>query len=164
MHFNLNNSLRGSGSTLDWLLLGGTGIKDTVKTISWWRHQIETFSALMVLCWGNSPVSGDFPHKGQWRGAFVFSLICAWTNGWSNNRHAGDLRRHQVHYDVTLMCENDFADDVLHFTRFGKDIWETYWILRMRCVLHYWLYMFWKFHNSFFPHLRMRCYAIAMIE
>ena len=33
------------------------------------------------------------PHKGQWRGALVFSLICAWINAWVNNREAGDLRR-----------------------------------------------------------------------
>ena len=45
----------------------------------------------------------DFPHKGQWRGALIFSLICAWTNGLANNRDAGDLRRHRAHYDVTLM-------------------------------------------------------------
>ena len=28
---------------------------------SWWRHQMETFSALLALCAGNSPVSGEFP-------------------------------------------------------------------------------------------------------
>ena len=27
----------------------------------WWRHQMETFSALLVLCAGNSPVTGEFP-------------------------------------------------------------------------------------------------------
>ena len=27
----------------------------------WWRHQIETFSALLAISAGNSPVSGDFP-------------------------------------------------------------------------------------------------------
>ena len=42
-------------------------------------------------------------HKGQWRGALMFSLICAWTNDWTNNRDAGDLRRHCTHYDVTVM-------------------------------------------------------------
>ena len=48
-----------------------------------------------------SPVNS--PHKGQWRGALMFSLICAWINGSVNNREAGDLRRHHVHYDVTVM-------------------------------------------------------------
>ena len=31
------------------------------KSISWWRHQMETFSALMAICAGNSPVTGEFP-------------------------------------------------------------------------------------------------------
>ena len=44
------------------------------------------------------------PHKGQWRGALMFSLICAWPNGWSNHRDAGDLRRHPAHCAVTVMC------------------------------------------------------------
>ena len=43
------------------------------------------------------------PHKGQWRGSLMFSLICAWINGWVNNREAGDLIRISVHYDVTVM-------------------------------------------------------------
>ena len=52
-----------------------------------------------------SPVNS--PHKGQWRGALMFSLICTRINGWVNNREAGDLRRHRAHYDVTLMIDND---------------------------------------------------------
>ena len=47
-----------------------------------------------------SPVNS--PHKGQWRGALMFSLICPWINGWVNNREA-DLRRHRAHYDVIVM-------------------------------------------------------------
>ena len=48
-----------------------------------------------------SPVNS--PHKGQWRGALMFSLICARINAWVNNREAGDLRRHRAHYDVIVM-------------------------------------------------------------
>ena len=44
------------------------------------------------------------PHKGQWRGALMFSLICVWIKGWVNNREAGDLRRYRCHYDVIVMC------------------------------------------------------------
>ena len=65
----------------------------------WWRHQLETFSALLAICAGNSPVPGGFPHKGQWRAA----LICVWINDWVNNREAGGLRRYRAHYDVTVM-------------------------------------------------------------
>ena len=43
------------------------------------------------------------PHKGQWRGALVFSLICTRINGWVNNGEAGDLKRYRAHYDVTVM-------------------------------------------------------------
>ena len=131
---------------------------------SWWRHQTETFSALVqAICAGNSPVTSEFPatrpvtrsfgvsfhlrlnkrlgkqprgwwfetpsrplwrqsdvkpcnipnstcslrafvkssrgihrcqvnspHKGQWRGALMFSLICPWKDGWVNNGKAGD--------------------------------------------------------------------------
>ena len=48
-----------------------------------------------------SPVNS--PHKDQWRGALMFSLICVWINGWVNNGKAGDLRRYRAHYDVTVM-------------------------------------------------------------
>ena len=42
-------------------------------------------------------------HKGQWRGALMFSLIWVRLNGWVNNREAGDLSRRRAHYDVTAM-------------------------------------------------------------
>ena len=29
----------------------------------WWRHQMETVSALLALCAGNSPVIGEFPSQ-----------------------------------------------------------------------------------------------------
>ena len=48
-----------------------------------------------------SPVNS--PHKGQWRGALMFSLMCVWINGWVNNREAGDLRHYRAHHDVTVM-------------------------------------------------------------
>ena len=42
------------------------------------------------------------PYKGQWLGALMLSFICAKTNGWANNRDAGDLRRYRD-FDVTVM-------------------------------------------------------------
>ena len=48
-----------------------------------------------------SPVNS--PHKGQWRRALMFSLICVWINVWVNNCEAGDLRRFNAHYDITVM-------------------------------------------------------------
>ena len=55
-------------------------------------------SALLALCEGNQPVTGGFPSQRP-----VFYLICAGTNDWANNRDTGELRRHRVHSDVTVM-------------------------------------------------------------
>ena len=60
------------------------GSKSSIQNIlplersSWWRHQMETFSALLAIFKGNSPVTSEFPHKGQWRGALMFSFIFVW--------------------------------------------------------------------------------------
>ena len=72
------------------------------RQYTWCRHQMGTFNALLVHCKGNPPV--DSPIKGQWRRALMSSLIYAWTNGWANNRDAGDMRRHRTHIDVTVMA------------------------------------------------------------
>ena len=48
-----------------------------------------------------SPVNS--PHKGQWRGALMFSLISSWINSWPNTGEAGDVRRHRANHDVIVM-------------------------------------------------------------
>ena len=70
---------------------------------TWWRHQMETFPRYWPFVRGihRSPVNS--PHKGQWRGVLMFSLICVWIHDWVNNREVGDLRRYRTHYDVTVM-------------------------------------------------------------
>ena len=81
-----------------------------------------------VIKWGHFPRYWPFvrgilrspvnsPHKGQWRGAFIFSLICAWINGWVNNREAaGDLKRHHAYYNFTVMrhARHSFRDKQGH--------------------------------------------------
>ena len=74
-----------------------------IVTATWWHHQMETFSALLAICAGNSPVPVNSPHTGQWLGSLMFSLIYAWISDWVNSREAGDLRRHRGHYDVIVM-------------------------------------------------------------
>ena len=64
----------------------------------WWRHQMETFSALLDLCVPGihrSPVNSL--HKGQWRWSLIFIL-----SDWVNNRDVGGLRRHHAHYGSTV--------------------------------------------------------------
>ena len=71
------------------------GHDDVIK----WKH----FPRNWPFVWRihRSPVNSL--HKGQWRGALMFSLICVWINDWVNNREAGDLRRYRAHSDVIVM-------------------------------------------------------------
>ena len=64
-----------------------------------WKHFPRNWPFVRGI--HRSPVNS--PHKGQWRGALRFSLICVWINDWVNNREAGDLRRYHAHYDVIVM-------------------------------------------------------------
>ena len=64
-----------------------------------WKHFPRYWPFLQGI--HRSPV--NFHHKGQWRGALMFSLICAWINHWVKNNEAGDWRRYRAHYDVTVM-------------------------------------------------------------
>ena len=68
-----------------------------------WKHFPRYWSFVRGV--HRSPVNS--PHKGEWRGALMFSLICAWINGWVNTREAGDLRRYRAHYYVIVMSQRD---------------------------------------------------------
>ena len=82
-------------------------LKKTFLRCHWWRHddviKWRHFPRYWPFVRGihRSPVNS--PHKGQWRGALMFSLICARINRWTNNRKAGDLRRCRSHCDVIVM-------------------------------------------------------------
>ena len=64
-----------------------------------WKHFPRYWPFVRGIHW--SPVNS--PHKGQWHGASMFSLMYNQINGWGNNGEAGDLRRYRAHYDVTVM-------------------------------------------------------------
>ena len=64
-----------------------------------WKH----FPHYWPFVWGIHRSPMNSPHKGQRRGALMFSFICARINVWINNREAGDLRCHRAHYDVIVM-------------------------------------------------------------
>ena len=67
-----------------------------------WKHFTRDWPFVRGI--HRSPVNS--PHKGQWRGALMFTLICAQNNGWVNNREACDLRRYRAHYDVIVMASH----------------------------------------------------------
>ena len=71
------------------------GHDDVIK----WKHFPRYWPFVRGI--HRSPVNS--PHKGQWRGALMFSVICVWINHWVTNREAGNLNRHHAHYDVTVV-------------------------------------------------------------
>ena len=79
-----------------WYITGIAAIHDDVIK---WKHFPRYWPFVRGI--HRSPVNS--PHKGQWHGALMFSLICVWIHGWVNNGEAGDLRRYRAHYDVAVM-------------------------------------------------------------
>ena len=84
-----------------WCFIGkhdltfGTCLNDDVIK---WKHFPRYWSFVKGI--HRSPV--DLPHKDQWRGTLMLSSICAWTNGWTNIRGTGDLRRNLAHYHCNV--------------------------------------------------------------
>ena len=78
-----------------FIVLKGSWHDDVIQ----WKH----FSRYWPFVRGihRSPVNS--PHKGLWRWALMFSLICTQINGWVNNGEAGDLRRHRAYCDAIIM-------------------------------------------------------------
>ena len=84
------------------------------NTRQWWRHQMETFSSLLTICAGNSPVTGEFP--AQRPVTRSFDVFFYWIISWVNSPEAGDLRCYRTHYDVTVMA----WETPVHLTYWGR--------------------------------------------
>ena len=77
---------------------------------SWWRHRMESFSALLAICAGNSPASGEFPTQRPVTRSFdVFCDLCLNTRlrkqswGWWFETLSRPLWRHRNGWvDATL--------------------------------------------------------------
>ena len=116
---------------------------------------------------------GNFPHKGLWRNALMFSLICTWTNVWVKNQDGGGLRHHCAHYEVTVMI---FVLRIANFAVTGgmsgcfDNLWCHHWrqswlhdssqfsLVNCICIIaqgHYWFrYIFVSYFSpSHYPNL-----------
>ena len=83
---------------LDGDIFSATPVDQTNTSLYWWRHQMETFSALLAICAGfpaQRPVARSFD--------VFFDLRLNKRLSSLNNREAGDLRSFHVHYDVIVM-------------------------------------------------------------
>ena len=72
-------------------------------SFTWCRHQMETFSALLALCDGNTPFTGVFPwQRPVTQGIDVFFDLRL-NKRLSEHSIRRWLRRHRAHYDITAM-------------------------------------------------------------
>ena len=85
---------------------------------------IGIFSASLAFCAGHTLVTGEFSHKGQWRGTLIFSLICVGMNGWVKTHGAADLGRHRAYYDVIVMWIDQLTCMAQAFSR--NEVHEWY--------------------------------------
>ena len=89
-----------------------------VLTVSWWRHQMETFSAWLAISAGNSPVPGEFPTQRPVTRSFdvYFDLrlnkrFCKQSWGWWFETLLCPLWRHNnvrsivAHNDIHGICK-----------------------------------------------------------
>ena len=73
--FSIWDGALNAGSAITCHLVTWGPVIATNQYKSWWRHQMETFSALLVLCAGNSLVTGEFPSQRP-RSFDVFFHLC----------------------------------------------------------------------------------------
>ena len=92
-----------------------TSHDDVIK----WKH----FPRYWPFVQGIHRSTVNSPHKGQWRGALVFSLISAWINGWLSNR---DSRRHRAHHDVTVMWRSWRTSNVIKLPSPGDQLYAAH--------------------------------------
>ena len=82
------------------------------RHLSWWRYQMETFSALLAICAGNSPVPGEFPaHRPMTQSFDVFfdlrlnKRLSKQSRGWWFETLSRPLWRHSnVYWDGPLVA------------------------------------------------------------
>ena len=74
---------------------------------TWWRHQMETFTASLVLCKGNSPVTGGFPSQRSVTRSFdvFFDLrlkkrLSKQSRGWWFETQLCSLWRHRNEFGI----------------------------------------------------------------
>ena len=77
IHAGLCQSLNARLQFIQCISNGDTAVFQYALDCSWWHHQMETFSALLAICAGNSPVSGEFPAQRPVTRSFdVFFDLC----------------------------------------------------------------------------------------
>ena len=78
-------------------------LRPCIPYTSWWRHQMETFSALLALCVGNSPVTGEFPSQRPVTRSFGVFFDLRMNKQLSKQSRRRWFENHRANYDTTVM-------------------------------------------------------------
>ena len=118
------------------------------RSNSWRRHQLETLSALLAFCVGNSPVTSEFPAQMLVTRSFDVFFDLGLNKCLTNNREVGDLRRHRTHYaGIVTWCTDSFVDSpsaalvLTILSQAGKNVWyfeddfKSIFSLETLCIL-----------------------------
>ena len=98
--------------------------------MAWWRHQMETFSALLAICAGNSPVTGEFPAQRPGTPSFdVFFDLClakqlskqGW--GWWFETPSCPLWRHRNGMGLIYWSEQTIKSGIFHCGKHKCQAW-----------------------------------------
>ena len=121
-----------------WHITSLSCIPHQTCVVTWWRHEMGTFSALLAICAGNSPVTA-----GQLRGALMFSLICVWINGWWSWQFNVVIKIQDSFYDcagILLLITDTYA--LTHPTPWTK--WPPFRGRHFQMHFHEWkvLYLY----------------------
>ena len=101
-----------------WSYRGARAIYWDVCNVAWWRHQMESFSALLAICAGNSPVPGEFPAQRPVTRSFdLFFHLCpnkrlskqSW--GWWFETPSRPLWRHRNGLRLSVPILRSLATD-----------------------------------------------------
>ena len=124
---------------------------DSNSSTPWWRHQMETFSALLVICAGNSPVTNEFPAQRKVTRSFdVFFdlrlnnwLSKQWWGWWFETpfrplwRHCNvDWRSWHYLWDECLIGSKRMVWGIVYFNRSAQCIKSSLFVL---CSALLWL-------------------------
>ena len=133
--------------------------------VSWWRYQMETFSALLTICAGNSPVPGEFPAQRPVTRSFDVSFdlrlnkrLSKQSWGWWFKTLSRPLWRHRndyISFDMTSFLVNMGMTTLLHraqnmaILRFSSQMYFTPYVL-LKFGLKNWIEISFEKENGYF--------------
>ena len=107
-----------------------------IKIISWWRHQMKTMSALLDLCVGNSPVTGEFPSQRPVTRSFDVFFDLRLNKRLSKQSWGWWFETPSCPCDATVMILGWLTSSYLTSTRYMQLLLSRSIITRLGCDWH----------------------------